>query len=86
MEDATDEMPVFSRDDSVTLPTKVEFAAWTYPKHAAWVVPSDDDFTFSAPIPLERLEQEVVDGLAMQWLDHLYASLARKNPFTKTDG
>lgn len=70
--------------DTVSVKTKVDFKAFATPDSACIVIPStvEVELYLEAPIiPVEELAPEVLDALARQWLDHLYAKCGRESPF-----
>lgn len=73
--------------DTVSVVTEVHYAAWATPDIAQqWLQVDgvDADPTLSEGVPVETLPNAVVDALAAQWLDHLYARLNRAKPFHLT--
>ena len=66
--------------DIVTVKTEVDYCAWPTPDSARLAM-SETDYADCPAIEVELVAPEVLDALAMQWLDHLYARCNRANPF-----
>ena len=66
--------------DIVTVTAEVNFEALSVPKAVKASVSSDGE---TVTVGLDELEPHVIDVLAWQWLEHLYAGLNMSNPFSK---
>ena len=72
--------------DTVTVRTEMKFKAWVVPKFAALdmpPLPKQEGIHPLPSFPIEELDPAVLDALAQQWLDHLYACCNREPPFRK---
>lgn len=63
--------------DTLEIVCKVSFKAWKTPNFAP--------LTGGESIPVGDLEPHVLDQLAQQWLNHLYAGVGRKPPVIYTE-
>lgn len=59
--------------------TTVKFTSWSVP---SFVRQENKGSTLS--IHLKETEQEVIDALAQDWLERLYVSAGKTNPFRRT--
>lgn len=62
--------------DIVTISGPVDYKAWMVPRFAHVMIGDTE-----AKLPVEGLTNDALDALAQQWLDHLFASVARPSPF-----
>lgn len=72
--------------DTVTVTARVTYRAWPVPSHAVLDMPPQPKqagLTELPKIAVEELDPHVLDALATQWLDHLYASVGRQHPFRR---
>lgn len=68
--------------DTVTVKTQMTFAAFLAPKTVRVIL--DEEEPGENWLCVEDIEPHVLDALAQQWLDHLYASVGRGCPFFLT--
>lgn len=72
--------------DEVEVQTKVAFVAWPVPDEVRYAMPERPRQEGFQPLPalkLGEVDPSVIDALASKWLDHLYASIGMKSPFTR---
>ena len=75
--------------DLVRVNVGVDYIAWKTPDSARLVVaamPHVVGGVTEVETPLTEVPPGVVDALARQWLDHLYAGLNRESPFKLIGG
>ena len=66
-------------NDIVTVQTTANFFAMNIPSAVAIQIPDDDPVW----VKLDAVTPNVIDALAWQWLEHLYAGLNRDNPYKR---
>jgi hypothetical protein len=70
---------------AIELKARVRFRPWMVPVCAIVEIgpqPRQEGIKNLPSIPVEELDEEVVDALARRWLDNLYASRKEGSPFT----
>src|SRR3546814_12847576 len=67
--------------DEVKTTMGMTFQAFKVPNFALLIVPGGDDRDHRS-VAISQLSPDALDALALQWLDHLYASVERAAPFS----